>query len=40
MSLGVITQTGQNKAFNRLEGPLSTHKHALATAIMAILKTR
>lgn len=40
MSLGVITQTGQNKAFNRLEGPLSAHKDALATAIMAILKTR
>ena len=40
MSLGVITQTGQNKAYNRFQGPMSQYKDGLATAIMAILMTR
>ena len=40
MSLGVITQTGQNKVYNRLDGPLSRYKQDMVTAIMAILCTR
>ena len=40
MSLGVITQTAQNKAYNRLPGNLSDYREGLVTAIIAILKTR
>lgn len=40
MCLGVITQAGQNKLYNRLDGPLSRYKTDLATAIMSILKFR
>ena len=40
MCLGVITQTGQNKAYNRLPGPLSAHRNGIASAMIAILKYR
>lgn len=40
MCLGVLTQTGQNKAYNRLDGPLSAYKEDMAQAIIAILKHR
>lgn len=40
MCLGVITQSAQNKAYNRLPGALSDYKDGMATAIIAILKTR
>lgn len=40
MCLGVITQTVQNKLYNRIEGPLSNYKDDLSAAIMAILKFR
>ncbi len=38
MSLGVLTQSGQNKAYNRLPGPFSDHIPAFTRAILAILK--
>lgn len=37
MCLGVVMQAGQNKAYNRLKGPLSDHVDAFTRAIMAIL---
>lgn len=40
MSLGVMTQAGQNKAYNRLPGPMSQHIDAFTRAIMAILKQK
>ncbi|MDF1681622.1 TetR/AcrR family transcriptional regulator [Ponticaulis sp.] len=40
MCLGVITQAGQNKPYNRLKGPFSQYKDDIAAAIMAILKYR
>lgn len=40
MALGIVTQTAQNKAYARLDAPLSTYKDAMSTAIMAVLKTR
>ena len=40
MCLGVITQIGQNKAYNRLKGALSEHRDTMAAAIIAILRTR
>ncbi|MAI89530.1 TetR/AcrR family transcriptional regulator [Ponticaulis sp.] len=40
MSLGVVMQTGQNKAYNRLDQPLSAYRAEMVTAIMAILKYR
>lgn len=40
MSLGVMTQAGQNKAYNRLPGPLSQHIDAFTRAIVAILKQK
>ena len=40
MSLGVITQTAQNKAYKRLNGKLSDYRDGLVTAIIAILRTR
>ena len=40
MCLGVITQAGQNKLYNRLKGPFSQYKDDMAAAIMAILKYR
>jgi AcrR family transcriptional regulator len=38
MSLGVMTQAGQNKAYSRLPGPFSAHIPAFTRAIIAILK--
>ena len=40
MSLGVMTQAGQNKAYNRLTGPMSDHIDAFTRAILAILKQK
>lgn len=40
MSLGVMTQAGQNKAYNRLPGPMSRHVNAFTRAILAILKQK
>ncbi|MEO0467382.1 MAG: helix-turn-helix domain-containing protein [Pseudomonadota bacterium] len=40
MSLGVMTQAGQNKAYNRLPGPMSQHIDAFTRAILAILKQK
>lgn len=39
MALGVVMQTGQNKIYNRLPGPLSQHAPALARAVLAVLKS-
>ncbi|MCI4644216.1 MAG: TetR/AcrR family transcriptional regulator [Hyphomonadaceae bacterium] len=40
MSLGVMTQAGQNKAYNRLPGELGQHVGAFTKAILAILKQK
>ena len=40
MSLGVVLQAGQNKAYNRLPGQFSTHIDAFTRAIVAILKQK
>jgi AcrR family transcriptional regulator len=40
MTLGIVTQTAQNKAYARLDAPLSTYKEAMSTAVMAVLRTR
>lgn len=40
MSLGVMMQAGQNKAYNRLPGPMSQHIEAFTRAILAILKQK
>lgn len=40
MALGVVTQTAQNKAYGRLNGPLSDRADTLATAVVAVLTTR
>lgn len=40
MALGCVTQAAQNKAYGRLPGPLSVHKRAFVTAILAVLKAR
>ncbi|MFN3910651.1 TetR/AcrR family transcriptional regulator [Hyphomonas sp.] len=39
MALGVVMQTGQNKIYNRLPGPLSQHAPAMARAVLAVLKS-
>jgi AcrR family transcriptional regulator len=39
MALGIMTQTGQNKIYNRLPGPLAQHADAMARALLAVLKT-
>lgn len=40
MSLGVMMQSGQNKAYNRLPGPMSQHIETFTRAIIAILKQK
>lgn len=40
MSLGVVLQAGQNKAYNRLPGHFSAHIDAFTRAIVAILKQK
>ena len=40
MCLGVVTQSGQNKAYNRLPGPFMAHVDAFTKAIIAILTQR
>lgn len=40
MSLGIVLQAGQNKAYNRLPGPFSAHVDAFTRAIVAILKQK
>ena len=40
MCLGVVTQTAQNKAYNRLDGPLSSYGAGMTAGIIAILKHR
>ena len=40
MSLGVVLQAGQNKAYDRLPGPFSAHIEAFTRAIIAILKQK
>jgi AcrR family transcriptional regulator len=39
MALGVMTQTGQNKIYNRLPGPLAQHADAMARAVLAVLNS-
>ncbi len=39
MALGIVMQSGQNKIYNRLPGPLSQHAPAMARAIIAVLKS-
>jgi AcrR family transcriptional regulator len=39
MALGVVMQTGQNKIYNRLPGPLSQHAPAMSRAVLAVLKS-
>lgn len=39
MALGVMTQAGQNKIYNRLAGSLSDHADAIARGILAVLKS-
>lgn len=40
MALGIVTQTAQNMAYNRLPPPLSTHAAAFAAAIQAVFRSR
>lgn len=40
MSLGIVLQAGQNKAYNRLPGPFSAHIDAFTRAIIAVLKQK
>ncbi len=40
MSLGVVLQAGQNKAYDRLPGPFSAHIESFTRAIIAILKQK
>ena len=40
MALGVMMQSGQNKAYSRLPGPFSKHIPAFTRAIVAILEQR
>jgi AcrR family transcriptional regulator len=40
MALGVVTQTAQNKAYGRLQGPLSDRADTLANAVIAVLAAR
>ncbi|MEL6661758.1 MAG: TetR/AcrR family transcriptional regulator [Pseudomonadota bacterium] len=40
MSLGVMMQSGQNKAYNRLPGPMSNHIDTFTRAIVAILRQK
>ena len=37
MALGVVMQSGLNKIYNRLPGPLSQHAETFTRTIMAIL---
>ena len=39
MALGVVIQSAQNKAYNRLSGALSDHIGSFTKAIVAILKS-
>lgn len=39
MALGVVMQSGLNKIYNRLPGPLSKHAPALSRAVLAVLKS-
>lgn len=39
MALGVVMQTGQNKVYSRLPGPLAQHAPALARGVLAVLKS-
>lgn len=40
MSLGIVLQAGQNKAYDRLPGPFSAHINAFTRAIIAVLKQK
>jgi AcrR family transcriptional regulator len=40
MTLGVVTQVAQNKAYGRLDGPLSGYAPAFSVAALAILRAR
>lgn len=40
MSLGVVLQAGENKAYGRLPGPFSAHIDAFTRAIVATLKQK
>jgi AcrR family transcriptional regulator len=40
MSLGIVTQVAQNKAYGRLEGPLSQFADQFSIAILALLRAR
>lgn len=40
MALGIVLQAGQNKAYNRLQGPFSAHIDAFTRAIIAVLKQK
>jgi len=40
MALGVVTQAGQNKIYNRLPGPMSQHVDSFTRAILAIVQQK
>jgi AcrR family transcriptional regulator len=40
MAIGVIVQTAQNKAYGRIDSPLSTHAPLMAKAVEAVLFAR
>jgi AcrR family transcriptional regulator len=40
MALGIVTQVAQNKAYGRLQGPLSQFAPGFAVAAMAVLRAR
>ncbi|MFN3314201.1 MAG: TetR/AcrR family transcriptional regulator [Hyphomonas sp.] len=39
MALGIVMQSGLNKIYNRLPGPLSKHAPALSRGVLAVLKS-
>ncbi len=40
MALGIVTQVAQNKAYGRLEGPLSNYATQFSVAALAVLRAR
>jgi AcrR family transcriptional regulator len=40
MALGIVTQVAQNKAYGRLQGPLSHYGEAFSVAALAVLRAR
>lgn len=40
MAIGAIVQTAQNKAYNRIDGPMTAHAPLMTAAVQAILVAR